>query len=111
MSNITIRKKLPLPTLLDKWFSIIACLNDINLTNRELELIGWIALNGFPKTREQKELYFQQYKRSEPTLYNLVRDIKKKGFLIKKDDNILLHPALKLNTEEPLNLNIIIEHE
>lgn len=112
MSNITIRKHLSPLELSKKYFELVGCINNIPITKGEAELLGWVSNFGFPKTREQKQDYFQFTKKSEPTLNNLIFFLKKKGFLIKKNKQILIHPDLKeLNTREALQLNIVIEND
>lgn len=111
MSNITIKRKYISLISLQYYFKIIAVLNDIPLSKAEQELLSYILVYGYPKTREQKQDYYDRFKRSEPTINNLLKPLKEKHFIFKRGKDILIHPSLKLNTEESLTLNIIIENE
>src|SRR5690348_7647207 len=112
MSNVTIRKKLDPISLSKKYYELVGCINNIPITDGEAELLGYIANFGFPKTREQKQDYFDLCRRSEPTLNNLIHFLKKKRFLVKENKQIKINPQLtKLNTAEALTLTIIIEND
>lgn len=112
MSNITIRKHLSPLELSKKYFELIGCINNIPITKGEAELLAYMNNFGFPKTREQKQRYFQATNKSEPTLNNLIFFLKKKKFLVKEDRQIKINPQLtKPNVTESLELNIIIEND
>jgi hypothetical protein len=90
-----------------KYYSLLSLLNDLYLTDREIQLIAHIAIKGTISTVPSKEEFIKTYKTSKDTLNNLVSKLSRRGFLIKKNKMIRLHPALVIDfTSDELIIKI-----
>jgi len=93
------------------YYNILSVFNEIGLTEREVQLIAFIAVRGNIMGKELKHEFCKKYSTTTPTINNMVSRLKKKEMLIKKDGRIVVEPAIALNFKNNILLEIRIAHE
>jgi hypothetical protein len=94
-----------------KYYSILFSINEINVTEREIQLVSFIALNGSISYKHVKEEFCKEFNTSNATINNLVSGLKKLGILIKDDGKIKILPAIQLDFSKNIVLQITLENE
>lgn len=77
------------------YFSFLAGLNKINLSNQELTLLTFIALEGTISTVPTREKFLTGSKISKAVMGNLISSLKKKGFLQKEDSKVKIYNKIR----------------
>ncbi len=103
---------LPLSTIdvAKKYYSILSVINNLNLTEREIQLVAFTAIKGnisYPNNREE---FCTTYNSSSPTINNIVSKLKKIHVLVKEGDKIKVNPYILLNFENDITLQIPLIH-
>lgn len=88
-----------------KYYSIMSVLNDFALTEREVQLISYMAVRGNIFNIETKTQFCKEYKTSLATINNIVSRLRKIGILVKGEGNMKIRPVLFLNFEN----NIVVQ--
>lgn len=96
--------------LAKKYFKIIFTLNDLHVTDSELNLITFSALNGTISTPPVRDEFIKQFNIPIVSVYNMSSKLQKLGILIKDNDKkIRLHPSINLKFNEPISLILKME--
>lgn len=93
-----------------KYYTILFALNDMHFTEREVQLISFTALKGNISYPDIREEFCNIYKSSSPTMNNIISKLKKKSILIKEGDKIKVNPAILLNFNDNIILQITLEN-
>lgn len=88
-----------------RYYSILSAVNDLRLTERELQLIAFTAIKGNISYSTNREEFCKLYKSSSPTINNIISKLKKVGVLVKDASKIKVNPKILLNFEN----NIVLE--
>lgn len=94
-----------------KYYSILFSVNGINVTEREIQLVSFIAVNGSISYKHNKEEFCKQYNTSAATINNMVSRLKQLNILIKDDGKIKVLPTIALDFKKNIGLQIVLEHE
>lgn len=73
--------------LAKRYYGLIFLLNGINITDRELDLVSFSAINGTISTPPVREEFMKVYDISKAHVYNLTAKLQKMSILIKDKDN------------------------
>jgi hypothetical protein len=92
--------------LAQKYFGILSVLNGLKLTEREIQLVAYTAVRGNISSGNVRDDFCKQYKSSGATIDNIVSKTKRLGIMEKKDGKIRVIPAVALNFEKDLILQI-----
>lgn len=79
------------------YFSILSVLNNLNLAERELELLSYIGNRGTISSIESKTEYTKIYNISIATLNNVISKLYSKKLLIKNDGRIVINPKVDID--------------
>jgi hypothetical protein len=90
----------------ERYCSIIAAVNNIPLTNREIQLLAFAAIRGNISYKSTKEDFCKKHSTTIPTITNSVYKLKAMGLFIKENNKIKIHPLLSLNFNEATILEI-----
>lgn len=93
-----------------RYYKILSVLNDINLTEREIQLVAFTAVKGNISYPDIREEFCTTYKSSSPTMNNMISKLKKFGILIKESGKIKVNSAILLNFNNPIILQISLTH-
>lgn len=94
--------------LAQRYYSLISALNNLFLTEREIQLIAFSAVRGSISYATVREEFCELYSSSFPTINNMVSKLKTKHILIKNGKQIVVNPAIALDFSKPLTLHITL---
>lgn len=96
--------------LAGKYYSVISVLNGLNLTEREIQLVAYTAIRGNITLGNVRDDFCREYNTSSATINNIVSKMKKLGIMEKKDGKIKVIPAIALDFEKDVILQIKLTH-
>jgi hypothetical protein len=105
-------KKLPTDSdIAEKYFSLISTINDLQLTMREVQLLGYMAtcFPGSITDQVHKEEFCKRFSTTSPTINNIVSRLKRLGILVKVNNRIVIVPVLSLDFKKDVLLQIKLE--
>jgi hypothetical protein len=91
-----------------RYYSVLSAINDLRLTERELQLVAFTAIKGNISYKNIREEFCQKYKSSAPTINNLISKLKKLGVFVKDGTKVKVNPQISLNFENNIVLQITI---
>ncbi len=94
--------------LAQKYYGLISALNNLGLTEREIQLITFTAVRGSISYATVREDFCTIYNSSFPTINNIVSKLKKQGILVKKNKQTVVNPRIALDFSKPLVLQITL---
>lgn len=92
-----------------RYYSILSSVNELKLTQRELQLVSFATLKGNISYAPYKEEFCELYKSSLPTITNMISRLKKLKVFIKEKGKIKTNPAIALDFEKNIVLQITLE--
>ena len=95
----------------ERYYSILSALNDLHLTQREVQLIAFAAVRGNMSYANVKEEFCKKYNSSSPTISNIVSKLKKMHILVKDGGKIKVATVIALNFNNDIKLEISLQHE
>ncbi|SRR6478609_6549881 len=93
-----------------KYYSILSSINNLRLTEREIQLVAFTALKGNISYGSNRQEFCEIYKSSGPTINNIISKLKKVGLLVKDSGKIKVNPQILLNFENDIVLQLTILH-
>lgn len=66
-----------------KYYSILSSINNLNLTERELQLISFTAIKGNITYANVREEFCKTYNSTSPSINNIISKLKKIGIFVK----------------------------
>jgi len=96
--------------LAQKYYSLISALNNLALTEREIQLVAFSAVRGSISFATVREDFCSLYQSSFPTINNMVSKLKKSYVLIKQGKQIVVNPRIALDFSKPIILQITLTH-
>jgi len=94
--------------LAQRYYALISALNNLFLTEREIQLIAFSAVRGSISYATVREDFCTLYNSSFPTINNIVSKLKKTGILVKIGKQIVVNPQIALDFSKPLVLQITL---
>jgi CRP-like cAMP-binding protein len=93
-----------------RYYSVLSALNDLELTEREIQLMSFIAVSGSISVPSNREKFCQTYETTGATVNNMVSKLKKRNLLLKKDGKIIVNNLISLDFSNSITLEIKILH-
>jgi DNA-binding MarR family transcriptional regulator len=93
-----------------RYYAILSTLNGFQLTERELQLMAFVAVNGSVSISGNREKFCNDFKTTSATVNNMVSKLKKKQVLTKSEGRIVINPMINLDFKKDLQLEIKIVH-
>ena len=90
------------------YYGLISSLNNLQLTEREIQLLAYSAVRGSISYATVREEFCKQYNSSFPTVNNIVSKLKRSGILVKNGKHIVVNPRIALDFSKPLILQITL---
>lgn len=97
--------------LAEKYYTFLSVVNNLNLTEREVQLIAFTAIKGNISYANNRQEFCEKHKSSEATIYNIISKLKKIGVLVKEGNKVKVNPVISLDFESNLVLEIKLNHE
>jgi hypothetical protein len=112
MEKIVVQKIVKrFPNVAEKYFSIVSALNDLKLKQRDIQLLGFVALYGNISDGVLRMQFCEKYGVDMDGVNNLVYRLKKMGMLVKEDKTIKLNPVFVFDYGKDVQLQIELRHE
>lgn len=80
-----------------KYYTLLSVLNDLKLTEREIQLLAHTAIKGTISTVPSKEEFIKNYATSKATINNLISSLSKRKLLVKRDKKLRVNPQINLD--------------
>lgn len=94
----------------EQYYSVLSAVNNLKLTQREIQLISFTAVKGNMSYANIREEFCRKYETTPPTINNIISKLKKVGVLIKDRGKIKVNPVILLNFSSDVMLQIHIVH-
>jgi DNA-binding MarR family transcriptional regulator len=92
-----------------RYYGLVSALNDINLTEKEIELMSFIALSG--KEKFDRMEFCSSHNTTRATVNNMVAKLMKKNVLVKSKNAVMVNPLISLDFSKDVQLEIKLVHE
>jgi hypothetical protein len=96
--------------LAEKYYRIISAVNNLKLTNREVQLISFAATKGNISYANIRKAFCEAHGSTPAAINNIVSKLKKMGILIKDGTKVKVNPVILLNFEKDIVLQITLTH-
>lgn len=97
--------------LAEKYYSILFTINNLHLTEREIQLIAFTAIKGNITYANVREEFCKTYNSTSPTINNIVSKLKRLSIFIKENGKVKVNPKIIIDFKKDLMLNIKLLHE
>ena len=96
--------------LAEKYYRILSAINDLKLTNREVQLIAFAAIKGNISYANIRQEFCTIYDSTSPAINNIISKLKKMGVFVKDGTKVKVNPLILLNFEKDIILQISLVH-
>jgi len=90
----------------ERYYTILSAINNLQLTEREIQLIAFTAIKGNISYREYRDQFCKEHSTSSPTINNIISKLKRIGIFIKQNGKVKINPAIILDFKKPIVLQI-----
>ena len=97
--------------LAEKYYSVLFTINNIHLTEREIQLIAFTAIKGNITYANVREEFCKTYNSTSPTINNIISKLKRLDIFIKENGKVKINPKICIDFKKDLMLNIKLVHE
>ena len=97
--------------LAEKYYSVLFTINNLHLTEREIQLIAFTAIKGNITYANVREEFCKTYNSTSPTINNIVSKLKRLGIFVKENGKVKVNPKISIDFKKDLMLNIKLVHE
>ena len=97
--------------LAEKYYSILSAINNLSLTEREIQLISFTAIKGNITYANVREEFCKTYNSTSPSINNIISKLKRLGIFIKENVKVKVNPKIIIDFQKDLMLNIKLVHE
>jgi len=96
--------------LAEKYYSILSAINNLRLTQREIQLIAFTAIRGNISYANIRKEFCEKYESTSPTINNIISKLKKLGIFIKDGTKVKVNPVIILPFDKDISLEIKLVH-
>ena len=96
--------------LAKKYYSILSAINNLHLTEREIQLISFTAIKGNITYANVREEFCKTYNSTSPTIINIISKLKKIGIFVKENGKVKINPVIVIDFKKDLTLDIKLVH-
>jgi|TARA_R100000084_G_scaffold35038_1_gene13923 hypothetical protein len=94
-----------------KYYSLLSALNDLKLTEREIQLVAYTSIKGTITYANARAEFCEKYNTTTATINNIVSKLKKVGIFVKEDGKVKVNPVIVLDFDSDINLFIQLQYE
>jgi hypothetical protein len=96
----------------EKYYAILSAVNDLKLTEREIQLIAFAAIKGDITASDYRTEFCEKYDSTGATINNIVSKLKKKKIFLKEGSVVFVNPIIAPDFENrDVTLLIQLNHE
>jgi len=92
--------------LAQKYYRILSDVNDLRLTDREIQLLAFAAIKGNISYASNREEFCTRFNSSGATINNMISKMKKMKIFVKDGSKVKVNPVILLNFDHDLSLEI-----
>lgn len=92
----------------EKYYTLLSAVNDLKLTQREIQLIAFTAIKGNISYSSIRKEFCEKHSTSSPTINNMISKLKKIKVLVKDGTKIKVNPSIILDFNKDVTLVIKI---
>ena len=96
--------------LAERYYSVLSAINDLKLTQREIQLIAFTAVKGSMSFANVRDEFCKRYNTTSATINNMISKLKKMNILTKTSGKIRVTPIIQLNFLQDITLQIRLIH-
>jgi DNA-binding MarR family transcriptional regulator len=96
--------------LAERYYTILSAINDLKLTQREIQLIAFAANRGNISYANIRQEFCDKYGTTNASINNIISRLKKMGVLVKDGTKVKVNPKILLNFENDVTLEIRLVH-
>ena len=97
-------------SLAEKYYSILSAVNNLKLTQREIQLVAFTAIRGNISYANIRKDFCEKYNSTSPSINNLISKLKKLNILIKDGTKVKVNPVIVLDFNKDITLEIKLIH-
>ena len=97
--------------LAQQYYSLLSALNNLKLTEREIQLVAYTAIKGTITYANARAEFCEKYNTTTATINNIVSKLKMVGLFIKENSKVKVNPVIVLDFDKHINLFIQLKHE
>ena len=94
----------------ERYYTILSAVNNLKLTQRELQLIAFTAIRGNISYANIRKDFCEKYGTTNPSINNIISRLKKLGILVKDGSKVKVNSQILLNFEHDITLEIRLVH-
>ena len=96
--------------LAEKYYSILSAINNLHLTEREIQLISFTAIKGNITYANVREEFCKTYNSTSPSINNIISKLKRIGIFIKENGKVKVNPIITIDFTKNITLEIKLVH-
>jgi hypothetical protein len=96
--------------LAEKYYSILSAINNLHLTEREIQLISFTAIKGNITYANVREEFCKTYNSTSPSINNIISKLKRIGIFVKENGKVKVNPIIVIDFSKDLTLEIKLVH-
>jgi hypothetical protein len=96
--------------LAEKYYNILSAINNLHLTEREIQLIAFTAIKGNITYANVREEFCKTYNSTSPSINNIISKLKKIGIFIKENGKVKVNPIIVIDFTKDITLEIKLVH-
>lgn len=96
--------------LAEKYYSILSAVNNLKLTQREIQLVSFAAIRGNISYANIRKEFCEKYGSTEPTINNLISKLKRLKVFVKDGTKVKVNPLIILKFDGNIKLEINLMH-
>jgi hypothetical protein len=97
-------------SMAEKYYSILSAVNNLKLTQREIQLVAFTAIRGNISYANIRKEFCERYETTSPTINNIISKLKKIKVLIKDGTKVKVNPVIILPFDKDVTLEIKLTH-
>lgn len=94
----------------EKYYSILSAVNNLKLTQREIQLVAFTAIRGNISYANIRKEFCEKYDSTSPTINNIISKLKKMYVLVKDGTKVKVNPKIILDFNKDITLEIKLTH-
>ena len=96
--------------LAERYYTILSAVNDLKLTQREIQLLAFAAIRGNISYANIRKDFCEKYGTTNASINNIISRLKKVGVLVKDGSKVKVNPQILLNFEHDITLELRLVH-
>ena len=96
--------------LAERYYTILSAVNDLKLTQREIQLLAFAAVSGNISYANIRKDFCERYGTTNASINNIISRLKKIGVLVKDGTKVKVNPQILLNFDHDITLEIRLVH-